>query len=641
MSDLRTRLERIGDRVRPDPDAFERLERTRRRRERNRRIGAGVVALLVAAAGSLVAFTAFRDGEPRVGGTVEEGFFALWPESTYEDAIAEQTEVDQDVSGARAWRVDPIATATEFARTALGWGSPDGDGGINVEIPDGVDVSGPGPISFSVYRTAHGLDTMVTDVTLARLVRPDGIWSVVDVRSEVFDLQVVPGEEVAVGGLLAIPTTLEEGAEVAVGVAGTGSCSGFYEQTGEVIERHIVVPVQGVGEGCAGYLYALTPPTPVGQVELGRIMFVYGEPKPALGYTIESIAAVPVRFVAPSPNETPSAEPTPARALHITCDGPSIVTDSPVVRAEPDGVHVLVENTTDHALSLVVLREGAGPARAVQVEPGVTHVAYQLPPGPSAFYCADDSGPLAVETDPVDVEVRDDGNLFVAFDLVCGGTTMRLAPAFAILSGVGPRDAPDPLDLVRSLAQGLQPSDVVERAGYAESAANPIVRVVRDGRIVATFDVFVGSNGWTADSASCGDSGIHIRNERPNPDGWFRWCPEGPFLEPGQDWRQAASEVAARFASAYVAADQATLDQVLDPSVPKDAELRVVIAEGAEPTVLGTNLSGAGIDEFSCGNDVAAHTVTVAIDDGSSNVSADFIVYLVLREDGWKVWGVY
>jgi len=63
MSDLRSRLERIGDRVEVAPDAFERLERARRRHERNRRITAGAVALLVAIAGTVAAYTAFRTNE--------------------------------------------------------------------------------------------------------------------------------------------------------------------------------------------------------------------------------------------------------------------------------------------------------------------------------------------------------------------------------------------------------------------------------------------------------------------------------------------------------------------------------------------------------------------------------------------------
>ena len=63
MADLRSHLERLGERVRVAPDAFERLERARRRHERNRRITAGVVALSVAVAGSFIAFSTFRSGD--------------------------------------------------------------------------------------------------------------------------------------------------------------------------------------------------------------------------------------------------------------------------------------------------------------------------------------------------------------------------------------------------------------------------------------------------------------------------------------------------------------------------------------------------------------------------------------------------
>ena len=68
MSELRNQLERLGRRATVAPDAFERLERARRRRERNRRITAGVVALLVAIGGSVAAFTAFRGSGGPVAG---------------------------------------------------------------------------------------------------------------------------------------------------------------------------------------------------------------------------------------------------------------------------------------------------------------------------------------------------------------------------------------------------------------------------------------------------------------------------------------------------------------------------------------------------------------------------------------------
>lgn len=61
MTDLRTQLERLGERVSPAPDAMERLSRRRARRERTRRVATVVFALGIAVAGSFGAYAAFRE----------------------------------------------------------------------------------------------------------------------------------------------------------------------------------------------------------------------------------------------------------------------------------------------------------------------------------------------------------------------------------------------------------------------------------------------------------------------------------------------------------------------------------------------------------------------------------------------------
>src|SRR2546422_4818387 len=58
--DFRNRLESERRRFRMSDDSFDALERRRDRKRRNRRIASGVVALLIAAAGSIGAFAAFR-----------------------------------------------------------------------------------------------------------------------------------------------------------------------------------------------------------------------------------------------------------------------------------------------------------------------------------------------------------------------------------------------------------------------------------------------------------------------------------------------------------------------------------------------------------------------------------------------------
>ncbi|MGH2589319.1 MAG: hypothetical protein ACRDGW_00810, partial [Actinomycetota bacterium] len=618
MSDLRTHLERIGERARAAPEAFQRLERKRRRRERNRRIGAGVVALAVAVAGSFAAFTAFRGGDPEVA-SGDDGFFALWPESTLQQALSEQEAVD---NGMRRWRLSATETAAEFARTALGWGAPD-EGGVNVEIDAGVDVDGPGPITLSVYRTPGGQEARITEVTLERLIRPEGIWSVVDVRSEVFDLRLSPGGEVEVGGFIAIPTTLEEGTEVAVGVAGTSSCLGFHEQTTAVLDGYVVVPVTGLNEGCNGYVYVLTPSTPVGQVELGRIMFVYHDAKPALEYTIEAVAAVPIRFVA-SEGEPPSVEPTPEGALRVACDRTMIESDVRVV-ARSTGVHVIVDNTSADPLFFQLAPERLGPWGGIEVQPGITELALQAPPGTMTIRCSTEGSP----TDEIAVEVLDPESLFVPFTVTCPGVP-EIAYTISVTAWEGTEAVPEPVEFVRSRVEGLLPSDIVEGAGYPE-APNPAVRAVRDGAVVAGFELYLDNGQWGVGGTWCSEMGIVVPpGPDPYPRGAFEWCPAGPFPETGFQWRERASEAAVQFVHADMNGDETTVTALLDESVPAGADFPIALA-GDAAVVIGASAAGGELVRFACGPDVDAYTVAITIDDGTDSASMDFTVFLVFR----------
>jgi hypothetical protein len=654
MSDLRTRLERIGDRIDARQDAFERLDRARRRRERIRRIEAGVVALLVAVAGSLTAVVAFRDSEPAPEGNVEEGFFALWPEKTYTEALAGQKAVDRDLSGQLAWRLDPIATAEEFGRETLGWGwqTPDEDL-VDAEVLGDGDVAGPGPITIEIstppfpcpYPGPPACIAKSATVTLERQVWPDGVWSVVEVGGDTFDLRVAPGEHVSIGSVVTIPTPLDDGTEVAVGVKGTGACAGFHEETGKVQGGEVAIPIEGVGEGCAGYLYALTPPTPVGQVELGKIMFLWNEPKPALGYTIESIAAVPVRFVSPSAVELPSIQPSPQGVARISCDGSNLEVQTPVVGAQPDGVHVEFVNTGDRAIELAlgdletigVVSAPVHPNETLMevltIEPGTWPVACSSPPESAS------AGVSALGS----LEVVDPEGFFSPWFLDCPPDDQyaRDGPMEGVTGDPRP-----PVQVARGKLTGLEPTDFLEEAGYAEASV-PVVNVVRDGSIVGylLFGWDEDSQGWVLiQLAGCfGTSfGWSAPAPTPNPDGWFEWCPEGPFPEAGLDWSERAAEVAIRFARAYVEDDRETLASVLDVSVPPGAEFAVALADGVEPIVAATDAHGGPLVSYSCGNDVDAYAVAITIDDGTESASADFTVFLVFRGDeGWKVWGVY
>lgn len=334
---------------------------------------------------------------------------------------------------------------------------------------------------------------------------------------------------------------------------------------------------------------------------------------------------------------TPGTEPDTVR---ITCDRTTIQTDASAVVAQPAGVHVVVVNGAAQPLSFAFTPSAQGPFNATQVEPGATELALQLPPGRVTFACIAEFGEAG--TGQVQVDVLDPQGLFVPFDLTCGGEPMLATPPSAVpWPGAHlTEETPGPVEFVRSVAIGLLASDLLERAGYP-LASNPVVRAVRDGEVVAVFDLSMGEAGRKAAHVSCAGAGISLPLEPGRyPRGAFEWCPQGPFAEPGQDWSEGASASALRFVEAYVTGDEAAVAELSDPSVPPDAEFPV-LAEGAEPAVIGTSASGGSLVEFACGNDVGAYTAAITVDDGTDSASLDFTIYLVLREDGWKVWGVY
>lgn len=334
---------------------------------------------------------------------------------------------------------------------------------------------------------------------------------------------------------------------------------------------------------------------------------------------------------------TPGAEPDTA---HITCDRTTIQVDVPAVAAQPQGVYVVVENVAEQPLSFAFAPSAQGPFAGTQVEPGTTRLALQLPPGRATFMCIAEFE--EVGTEQVRVDVLDPEDLFVPFDLTCGGEPMvRTPPSAVAWPGAELEETSDPVAFVRSVAGGLLASDVLERAGYPQ-APDPIVRAVRDGEVVAVFDLSKGEAGWMAAHVSCPGAGISLPVEPgPYPRGAFEWCPGGPFAEPGSDWNERASEAVLRFVEAYVTGDEAAVAELLDPSVPPEPQFPIGFVEGAEPTVISTNASGGSLVEFGCGNDVGAHTVAVTVDDGTDSASLDFTIYLVLREAGWRVWGVH
>jgi hypothetical protein len=485
MRDLRTGLERIAERAKASPDAFERLERARRRYERNRRITAGGVALLVAVAGSFAAFTAFRtESSGQTIGSGGSGFFSLWPEQTEEGLTAAQEAVDR-ADPDLAWRSDPIEVARRFALEELLWPevAVEPAEGFDVEIEDviSLDLSVPPGLSCDLLVTDAECPTTRTTVTMQRLGRQDGLWSIVEIHGEDLALPVVPGDVVSAGTSISVPTNLPDGESVSMGVALLAACDrrgpdDNVEASGGILE----FDVPPVPEGCEGYIYAMRPPTGAGAVAIGSFLLTDAEAVPAIGYLVQEIAAVPVSF----------ANQAASDLAEFACDASgSIAPSSSAVAAQPDGVHIAITNTGyARVMYWIDGIDGDG------AEPGERNeTVWQLQPGTTTVVCGVVSGGGTSVASSASLKVVDPEGSYVPADLDCPDAASSQISDY-VEGAVGVQG--DPVEVARQHLSGLEFDDQVDRAGYPESD-HPVVRVVRDGDVVASATFLSdGQGGW-------------------------------------------------------------------------------------------------------------------------------------------------
>lgn len=307
MDDLKTRLDHLSTRVEDRADALVRLERRRRVRARTRRLTAGILAVGIAVVGTATAYSAFTTSSPRVrgGGSTGAPIAALWPEHYSEQLRATQEAVDAGDSSLD-WRLDAEETAVRFVRSVLGWTSPDERLHHNaVEAPSGV-------ATVEVFTVPTSCDEESCDVVhevvlrLLRFGETDGIWSVMSAESSVFNMQFRIGQSVRIGDDLEVISGHPSGAEIAVGVKVFEPCSGFREGTAIVQDYAVSVPIVGIGEGCVGYVYALTPH---GQGRSARDLF-----EGRSGAPIDSIAVASVFIVSSDGSGSVSEVPQPEEA---------------------------------------------------------------------------------------------------------------------------------------------------------------------------------------------------------------------------------------------------------------------------------------------------------------------------------------
>ncbi len=191
----------------------------------------------------------------------------------------------------------------------------------------------------------------------------------------------------------------------------------------------------------------------------------------------------------------------------VRCDGTSTVVETAVVAIDPqtgdilaissavrpqaDGVHVLVRNTSGMDLSFQWDLGGDN------APIGAHELVLELPPGTEKVRCQDPAEDAGLPGGYADLRIVDPDGVYVPMELACGEVTSWYAD-FA----PGATGDPDPVQSAKDHVKGLEPTDVVEAAGYPGSEVRH-VRVVRDGEVVALFDYSPdGQGGWLGSSGS-------------------------------------------------------------------------------------------------------------------------------------------
>jgi hypothetical protein len=251
------------------------------------------------------------------------------------------------------------------------------------------------------------------------------------------------------------------------------------------------------------------------------------------------------------------------------------------------------------------------------------------------------------------LEVVDPAGNYVPADLECavGSAYGSGAAHQAGGGGGGSGFTGDPVQVVRDHVSGLEFDDRVERAGYLGSET-PVIRIVRADAVVGKVTLSGdGSGGWLPSSIE-GCSGTMlgwsreitgVTGSNPTGSGAFPACPvlDGA-LEPGPDADAEARAVAERYVvaqrtgdlEAFVAAVDPSTGDVLEMGDPASSATAFVVIDSGPATHDGLVVEG-------CGQDVSELTWAVSVDDGTDSASLDVTLYLIHREDGWKVWGSY
>lgn len=213
---------------------------------------------------------------------------------------------------------------------------------------------------------------------------------------------------------------------------------------------------------------------------------------------IAVLAILPSCAGRPSRSDVPDVASGAPDVARIVCSEDGTRVETPTVRAQPDGVHVTVDNRLGfHTGFSMRFENGGGGGR--NAPRGESAHVLSAPPGRLEIGCYTDRDALAPDLQAL--RVVDPTGIYRSTELDCE----RIVGENVDFASGTPGVEGDPVEIARDdlgSAVGLRADDVVELAGYPEDEP-PTVRLVRDGRVVATISYFeTEQGGWLQDSLS-------------------------------------------------------------------------------------------------------------------------------------------
>ncbi len=507
MTELKQRMDALADRAAGEPVGLAGLHEARKRKARRQRLGAGLVALGVAVAGTFTAMTAFRDrvDDPTV--PVEQAWAApevltVWPENPVRGESPEDVQAAVDAGDeSLAWRLDPREVAERFVRMVLAWE------GADVQDYDGPALSGS-RILILHPKCAEGVlcvrEPLFVELSQPTHVGEGGIWSIASVSSDPLGVDVEPTDPaspLAFGSAVHVTADIADDTSAHAGIVVANGCEQAFElETSIPSSTSLVVPAaENLDPSCgrigAGYvfIYAMDDTTePTGDPLLEAA-------------AIESpwLTIVPV-YAEMQPGETATASPSPVRdVLGITCstDG-TLSLSSTVVAATASGVVV----STGYEYPYDVRfdkdeRYGAGDYATLTLD---------LPPGQHEVQCIRSEG--EVVSDPVAFEVVDPNGYWVDPELDCDFVkSVALDSGPVVIQG-------DPSDELLASADavfrhekmgGISADGSVGFGGYPESrGSRSVVFVDLEGSVLGRMGFTQRGQDWYPDHVDTCDGSV-------------------------------------------------------------------------------------------------------------------------------------